>query len=162
MKMNTRDKIEIRQLIVDSLSQLNYDKVICNKPEAIELMLGTWAQESDGGLYTHQLKDGPAHGLWQIEKYTFFDIVLRCRKYHYEVMRRNIGLYDLHTDEAFELLITNHSFCCQAARIKYFLCPGSIPLTIQGQAEYYKKYYNTQFGVATIEEYIEKYNRYVL
>ena len=36
-----------------------------------------------------------------------------------------------------------------------------IPKTLELQAEYYKKYYNTAGGKATVDEYITNYNNFV-
>jgi hypothetical protein len=154
--INTRDKNVIRKIVIDALDSL---KLFTN-PADVELLMGTWAIESNGGQYTHQLGNGPAHGLWQVERTTFIDVLTRCKRKHYAILQ---GAIDGRTPEdCFEDLITNHTFCAQVARLKYYLCPGFIPPTLQGQAEYWKKYYNTVFGAGTVEKYIEKYNEFVI
>lgn len=45
-------------------------------------------------------------------------------------------------------------------RLHYLRCPGAVPTELQGQAEYWKKYYNTSAGKGTAAEYIENWKRY--
>jgi hypothetical protein len=47
------------------------------------------------------------------------------------------------------------------ARVHYLRRPEPIPTDLTGQAEYWKKWYNTYLGAGTVEEYIENYKKYV-
>ena len=48
---------------------------------AVNLLLGTCAQESRMGTYVHQLGNGPALGIYQIEPATHNDIWANFLKY---------------------------------------------------------------------------------
>jgi hypothetical protein len=157
--MNIQDKIEVKQLISEACAQLNYGKTVFDAPEAIELLLGTWAIESNGGKYLRQLGNGPALSAWQIEPLTFRDTIIRCWPNQRYILNLNAGVEHISITD-FPKIEFNHKLACQVARLKYFLCPGAIPLNMTGQAQYYKKYYNTPLGKATVEKYIEKYQRY--
>lgn len=39
-------------------------------------------------------------------------------------------------------------------RLHYLRCPGAIPVTLRDQAAYWKKWYNTERGKGTVEEWI--------
>lgn len=158
--MNIQDKNEVRALILESCEELSYGNYVMNQPEAVELLLGTWAQESAGGKYTKQLGGGPALSAWQIERPTFADTINRCKLVHRKILADTAGVGFI-SDVDFPKIERNHKLACQVARLKYFLCPEAIPKDLIGQAEYYKKYYNTVFGKATPEQYIINYNRYV-
>ena len=151
---DTRNVNQIRELITKALELLGL-----LSDAAVELELGTWAVESNGGQYTHQLGGGPAHGMWQTEKPTFMDVVARCGKAHYQVLKDALDGND--PEDSFDALDSNHVFACMISRLKYFLSPGAIPEMLEGQAAYWKKYYNTSLGKGTVEEYIKKYNQFV-
>jgi len=46
------------------------------------------------------------------------------------------------------------------ARIHYLRIADKIPSTLEGQAAYWKKYYNSEKGAGTVEEYIANYKKY--
>lgn len=155
--MNTQDKNEVRELIREAIKELDL-----YSPEAVEILMGTWALESEGGKYVKQLNGGPARGIFQCERATFNDTIKRCRITHQQILGQTANFSDAIYPADFARLETNHKLAAQVARLKYFLCPGLIPKDLQGQAQYYKKYYNTYLGAATVEGYIKKYNYYVL
>lgn len=165
--MDIKNKIEVRDLVTEALEELNIkgisgkSDILLNKPEAIELMMGTWAVESDGGHFLKQKGGGPALGAWQIERLTFIDIIKRCNFHHAEILGMTSKFSNSISESDFNLLEKNHKLSIQIARLKYFLCPGSIPLTLVDQAKYWKHYYNTPLGGGTIDKYISKYNTYV-
>jgi hypothetical protein len=51
--------------------------------------------------------------------------------------------------------LTNIAVAIAMCRIYYWRQPGSIPKTIGGRAEYWKKHYNTAGGKGTPEHYLE-------
>lgn len=160
--MNITNKHEVRQLVIEALTELNYKNLVLNSPAAIELMMGTWAVESDGGRWLKQFGNGPARSAWMIEKPTFCDIIKRCNFIHEEVIGMTAKYSSTLSDSDFLLIETNHKLACQIARLKYFLCPEIIPETLEGQAQYWKTWYNTYKGAGTIDKYLSKYNAYVL
>ena len=48
-----------------------------NTSPAIDLLMGTCAQESHMGTYLRQLGGGPALGIFQMEPFTFLDLRAR-------------------------------------------------------------------------------------
>jgi len=59
-------------------------------------------------------------------------------------------------------MIWNLRYSVAMCRIHYYRQPGAIPKDIQGQAEYWKKYYNTPMGKGTADDYVYNYGRYAI
>jgi hypothetical protein len=132
---------------------------------AEELLLLTAAQESGLGKYLHQLGNGPAVGIYQMEpathddiwnhfleyKPTFADIILR-----WELPRA----FD---DNRAEEMAGNLYYATAMARAFYLRFYESLPEydDVRGMAQYYKKYWNTKHGAATVDEAVQNYNRFV-
>jgi hypothetical protein len=137
------------------------DLGLCS-PSAVNLLLGTAAQESGFGTYLRQIS-GPALGVFQMEPATEADIWQNYLHYHG-------GLRDLVVQCTFisfptpEALIWNLAYSIAMARIKYYRSPDPLPSPddIQGLAAYWKNVYNTQKGKGKVEEFIENYQRYIL
>ena len=55
----------------------------------------------------------------------------------------------------------NPAYAVAAARFQYFRVPEKIPTTLEGQAKYWKKYWNTAAGKGTPEQYIIHYKHYI-
>ncbi|HNX96797.1 MAG TPA: M99 family carboxypeptidase catalytic domain-containing protein [Candidatus Aminicenantes bacterium] len=53
----------------------------------------------------------------------------------------------------------NDMLGCVFAREHYRRCPGLVPETVEGQAGYWKRFYNTELGKGTVEQYIGNWNR---
>lgn len=142
---------QLREFIADVLLTA---PVPLNGPEAIELLMGTAAQESRLGFYIEQLV-GPAEGIFQIEPATAHDIETRIR----EPLRSWVRGY--RDDEPIKwALKARLDYGIAMCRLKYFMCPGALPSDLAGQAAYWKKYYNTPLGKGTTEEYIKNYKKY--
>lgn len=140
------NKHQLRSLVQRTLAE--HPRL--NSPAAVELVLGTIAQESQFGTYLRQLGGGPARGICQVERATFDDLVNRFSMDFPVILA--FDFEDLEWDLKASILM---------CRIKYFSCPGTIPKDLAGQANYWKKYYNTELGAGKISEYIEAYRRYV-
>jgi hypothetical protein len=131
-------------------------------PSAVNLLLGTAAQESKFGTYLRQIS-GPALGVFQMEPATEDDIWQNFLRYH--TMLRGLVVQctfiSLPTPEA---LVWNLAYSIAMARIKYYRAPDPLPSPddVQGLAAYWKNVYNTQKGKGKVEEFIENYQRYVL
>lgn len=158
--MNIQDKNEVRALILEACEELSYGNYVMNQPEAVELLMGTWATESAGGKYTKQLGGGPALSAWQIERPTFADTINRCKLVHRKILADTAGVGFI-SDVDFPKIERNHKLACQVARLKYYLSPKPIPTDLMGQAEMWKEVYNTKFGKGTVEEYILNYHKYI-
>jgi len=134
----------IKRILNKDLSNLN------NSETTVNLLLGTAAQESKFGTYIKQLGNGPALGIFQMERLTFDDLVHRFGD-RFPIIKTFV----------FEQLEWDFRASIIMARIKYYSVPGFPENNVQSLADYYKKYYNTYLGSATIEEFINNYNKYV-
>lgn len=124
--------------------------------EAEDLLMLTAAQESKLGFHLTQL-NGPALGIYQIEPATHKDI-LRYLSRRTDLAQK-VGMFAVKGSH--DELVWNLAYSTAIARIKYYMVPLPIPLSLGGQAEYYKKYYNTALGKATVAEALGNYRRYV-
>lgn len=121
-------------------------------------LLGTCAQESKMGTFVKQI-NGPALGIFQMEPATHNDIWENYLKYRPKLAEKikAIGSPKNLT------LILNPKYATAMARVQYLRVAEAPPAAtdIRGMAYYYKKYYNTPLGKATIEQFMENYKRYV-
>ena len=132
-----------------------------SKP-AEDLMLGTACQESHCGEYIRQLGCSDtigAFGVWQMEIATARDIYDNYLRYRPELKAavehlRGAG------QSIQDALISNLAYACALARIKYRRDPAAIPSDLRGQAEMWKRVYNTATGKGTIDEYMTNWARY--
>ena len=128
---------------------------------AENLILGTCAQESALGLYLKQIK-GPALSIFQIEEATYNDI-WRYLAGKYDIGESILSSCNCDQMPEFEQIGWDLRLATMMCRIKYWMVPESLPDAddIEGLAAYWKKYYNTELGKGTEEEFIANYERYV-
>ncbi len=133
-----------------------------NSSAAVNLLLGTCAQESSMGTFLHQI-NGPAVGMYQMEPLTYTDIIVNYLTYRPDLKRKI--LYTCHFDSfpSYDQLISNLGFATIMTRIHYYRVFEPLPEAsdVKGLAAYWKKYYNTPAGKGTEEEFISNYERYV-
>jgi hypothetical protein len=129
-----------------------------NKGSAINLVLGTIAQESALGYYLRQntkifsyLKHGL--GIGQIENNTF-----EWLRDHYKTAKYPLGEYV----QSCKFLQLEYDLRASIVfvRLRYLIVPEPLPLKndIMGMARYWKKHYNTYKGKGKVEEFIPNYN----
>lgn len=127
-------------------------------PEAVELLVGTAAAESQGGYYWKQV-NGPAVGIFQMEPDTEKDIWLNYISYHDRLYKKLVAYgYGIPSDSLQYDLKYQIIMC----RLHYYRVSAPIPKTLEGQALYWKKYYNTYKGKGTAQKYMDKYAKYAL
>jgi hypothetical protein len=161
------NKEQLRELIEETLHEID-----AYSESAVNLLMGTAAQESHLGTYIKQIR-GPALGIMQNETPTFYDVMDR-------IPEKDVGrLLNLTNREYFpgevptEIFrrqiqpkeqVYNLKLAIAMCRYKYKLIPEKLPdpHNIVGLAKYYKKYYNTHLGKATEAEFIRNYRKYVL
>ncbi len=149
------DVAQLRNLIIKpALQALNLFT-----PEAMELLVFTCANESDGGHFVHQL-NGPALGIYQMEPNTYNDIWQ-----NYINSRQDLKLQLLHNFNApimpdEDRMIYDLRFASAMCRIHYARVPKAIPelYDVDGLWNYYKTYYNSSAGKADYHQALEKYN----
>jgi len=129
-------------------------------PEASDLLLGTSLVESNL-RYFKQFDDGPARGYFQMEMSTFDDIYYRYLDRHPELrtMLRQFEFKGVLVPIGDQLMM-NLPFAIIMARIKYLMIPAAIPDSADGQAQYWKDYYNTAGGKGTIEKYLRTWREW--
>jgi hypothetical protein len=129
---------------------------------SVSLILGSAAQES-AFMYTQQIGGGPAKGYLQIEGPTEVSLWVDYLAYNPEISafvtsRCGHGGPDevaLEYDMIYGILL---------ARTLYFWRDSErLPAVedIEGQASVYKTYYNTTYGAATEEQFLDSYATYV-
>lgn len=151
------DRNQFRELVDDVLTSLGL-----HTPAAVNLLLGTAAQESRFGTFLRQIGKGPALGVFQMEPATERDIWENFLRYHPElvlVITATTGVTGpgphLRWNLAYQIAMT---------RVHYLRKKQSIPATddVAGLAAYWKQHYNTPIGKGTVEEFAANYRRYVL
>ena len=123
-----------------------------HSPDAFDLVMRTGMQESRF-KHLEQIK-GPALGFFQVELETANDIWYNYLVFK-ESIRDKMKMLNLPMGPWDELTIMSN-IALQAAlcRLHYRRFRDPIPSTIEGQADYYKRFYNTPQGKATVEEFI--------
>lgn len=142
------DRHQFRDFVGRSLKRRNL-----YSPAALNLVLGTAAQESAFGTYLRQKGGGPAIGVFQMEPATFDWLRQKFMPKYNEFVAR-------FSPSAMEGDLDFAAFMC---RLRYLAVPESLPdeNDLPALALYYKKYYNTIHGKATTEQFIANYKRYV-
>lgn len=149
------DKNEFKKQIEDTLKSIDL-----YSENAVNLLLGTCAQESSFGKYNRQLFGGPALGVFQMEPNTFNDIVNKYLKYKKVLFYQILAISGVDNYNP-EYLVHNNIFATCMARVHYLRVKEKIPNDIGGWAYYWKKYYNTFKGKGKPEEFVKNYNKYV-
>jgi len=154
------DKDQLRKLVTDVLIVMRlYSK------NAVELLMLTAAQESHCGTYLEQI-NGPAQGIFQMEPNTHSDIYANYLKYKPELrtkLHRLMATYG--PNLGFDLNMRgNIIYQIAMARVFYLRFPEPLPshLDVDALAKYYKKYWNTELGKATVMEAKNNYMRFAV
>lgn len=114
--------------------------------------------ESNCGDYIKQI-NGPACGIFQIEPNTAKDIINNYLAYRTQYKNKVMSTY-INSMTIEENLMYNLAFSVALCRIFFLRISESVPNTVEGRAEYWKKYYNTAYGKGTVEDYIKKVEKY--
>ncbi|MGE0675126.1 MAG: hypothetical protein AB7O64_18950 [Methylibium sp.] len=126
---------------------------------AEELLLGTALAESQL-KWRRQHGNGPARGLFQMEPATHDDIWNNYLKYgSRQQIAAAVRMFCAGAAPAAPLLENNDAYACAMARVHYLRQPGALPAAgdRQGQAGYWKKYYNTAAGGGSVGHYLESW-----
>lgn len=116
---------------------------------AIRLLCMIAAHESGSFKYSRQIR-GPALGLLQMEPGTFFDVS--------DYARRKGLLCSLLPADPREMIF-NFPLSVAMGRVFFLRIPEALPAEndIKGLATYAKRYWNTELGKATADDYLEAY-----
>ena len=150
---------QMRSLVKNTCSKMGEKYA---SKDAVELILATGIVESRYE-YIRQMGDGPARSFWQVEPATCVDNLMHYLKHRPELMRKcaEASLVDVkhwqNYDERVwaEILEKNIAAGIVHCRLKYWRVPKKMPSTIEGQAAYWKKYYNSEGGKGDPEHFVE-------
>tara|TARA_R110002020_G_scaffold474718_1_gene706858 strand:- start:2843 stop:3331 length:489 start_codon:yes stop_codon:yes gene_type:complete len=156
---------QIESLVKDTCSQLGSKYA---SDEAVKLVVATGIVESRYE-YIRQMGDGPARSFWQVEAATAVDNLAHYLKHRPKLMSKcaDASYVDLKHWQNFdekvweEILEKNIAAGIVHCRIKYWRVPKRMPNTIEGMANYWKKYYNTEQGKGSPEHFIDACRKYL-
>lgn len=126
------------------------DRIGMGGIEAEQLIMGTGAVESHF-VWLKQVGGGPALGLWQMEPFTFRDILSRCSGELLTVVFEIAGTRSPTPD----MLVGNLGFAAVMARLKYRDARPALPAAwdIAAMEVYHKRYYNSAIGATRPGEF---------
>ena len=150
---------QIRSLVTDTCSKLGEKYA---SEDAINLVVATGIVESRYE-YIRQMGDGPARSFWQVEPATCVDNLAHYLKHRPKLMKKcaEASMVDLkhwqNYDERVwaEILEKNIAAGIVHCRLKYWRVPKKMPSSVEGQAAYWKKYYNSEGGKGNPEHFVE-------
>ena len=140
---------------------------LMNTEAAVELLMGTAAQESDLGYYLDQIGGGPGLGIYQMEPDThdsLWEHFIGRRPDLASIVR---GLASQHAFDSPENrhkeLITNLAYATAMARIKYWPKTEPLPKSsdIWGLGSYWNRFFNANDEHGTDEEFVMSYRKFV-
>lgn len=157
------DLVQFRALIVKpALEAIN-----AYSPEAEELLIATCANESNGGTYFAQVNTngdvGPAYGCFQMEANThaslwavYIQVRPQLASYILKATNYRMPLTPI-------MLAQNAFYAAMMARVFYMQFPEGLPACddIEAIWTYYKKYWNTENGAATHDQFISNYYKFI-
>ncbi len=124
---------------------------------AEDLLIATCAQESRLGEYVHQV-NGPALGIYQIEPASLADLWfwIQHRRPRWDPAFLMAGVNPTN-DEVRDEVLYNLRFATMIARLFYYRVPTALPTEseLHNLWGYYKTFYNTSLGAATLAEFEE-------
>jgi len=137
--------------------------------DAVKLVVATGIVESRYE-YIKQMGNGPARSFWQVEAATAVDNLIHYLKHRPKLMKRcaDASLVDIKHWQDFEeqkweeILEKNIAAGIVHCRLKYWRVPRRLPNSIEGQANYWKKYYNTEGGKGDPEHFVDACLKYLV
>jgi len=127
-------------------------RVLGGGKNALSLITETAMQETVMGCYRDRSGCGAGIGLCQCDPIAFHDTQERTSLDVKNTIRARFGV-DVdsvgHRELAFSPLLS--LLWC---RMHYLLRPGAIPDTVEGRAAYWKKWYNSEIGKGTEDDYL--------
>ena len=136
--------------------------------DAVEMVLVTGIVEA-GYKYVTQLGTGPAKGFFQNEPATCVDNLQHYLSHRGKLMRKCAEASHVDSkhwqnyDEKLwaDILEKNIAAGIVHCRLKYWRVPKRMPNTTSGQADYWKKYYNSEGGKGRPEKWIEAVEKWM-
>lgn len=157
----------LRDLIADVMGTYLPAKMVSS--DAVELLMMTAAQESWCGRYLEQEGCGVALGIFQMEPATYRDLHDNFIRYKEDIGDMLFENFQMGHESFSVHMRGNLVFQIVVARLQYYRFPESIPKREDKfylsdhefeLARYYKKYWNTALGKATVTEVLRNYDKY--
>ena len=150
----------LNQPQVKDLIERVLKKMDLHSPEASDLVYKTGKVES-GYKYLKQIK-GPARGLFRCESWVAVDICKNYLHYRKGLMRKvadatkvKLSYFVDPKEEDWDYILeTNIAAQIAMCRLHYRRIPKPLPSSLEGQAKYWKKYYNSMAGRGTVEDFL--------
>ena len=140
---------------IEEIATWTLNKLDMYSDDALTLVMRTGFAES-GFKHLEQLGGGPAVGFFQVEPATIMDTWDNYIKYRKKLQNT---LYSLGFDEGEGRLRVMGNIALQVAfcRLKYRRDKYAIPYAedLKGQAEYWKRVYNTRLGKGTVRHFMD-------
>lgn len=156
--MNARQLKEV--VIVPSLIALGLES-----PAAVNLMLGTCAQESAMGQYLVQQNIGfkGGIGIYQMQRLTYDDIWNRKIEDNVAIKARIRLMLGYDGKPPADRMASDLKLATVMTRLFYAAISDPLPDQddIRGLGAYWKKFYNSAMGKGTIDEFVTNYRKYV-
>ena len=138
-------------------------------PSAIDLVVSTGIVESRYE-YIRQMGNGPARSFWQVEPATAVDNCVHYLKHRPDLIKScakaslvDVKYWQMYDEEIWsEILEKNIAAGIIHCRLKYWRVPKPMPNSLEGQAAYWKKYYNTEGGKGDPEHFIESVKKWMI
>jgi hypothetical protein len=131
-------------------------------PVAEELLVATMAHESKGGTFLVEEK-GAALGIYQMLPKEHDDLWLKFMPNQSETTHRLMQVCKMSTKPTSDMMVFNLLYATAMARIFYLDCKAALPASadIDSLWPYYKKWWNTEAGKATEEEFKQDYFNFI-
>lgn len=137
-----------------------------NTAAARMLLMATTAQESHCGKYVRPTGDGPAYGIYQMKQIIhdrlWRNVLETSTHLKMTVQRVMIKGYPAYPQHTFEMsqMCSNLAYQTVIARLQYFRFPEALPEfnDFEGMWQYYRKYWNPAFCMATRKEFARNWN----
>lgn len=157
--INTKQLLSVIKSVLTKFDELGGAKY---SDDAAHLLLMIAAHESKLGTYLMQVQ-GPALGIYQMEPDTMRDIyrsyIGRKKTLDFAVSKFVPSTKSLHGTDFAEILATDIRYATVLARVFFMRIEEPLPSTPYDLAVYAKKYWNTELGAASVNDYLTAYSK---
>lgn len=138
-------------IITPALDAMGYGM---NTAAARKLLLFTCACESRLGFYIRQVPEGPALGIYQMERRTYYDVYDSVLRFNKDLKRRLLAVTLYHDEPPAEALMWDARLATVMARLQYWRWPEALPNVGDEDAlvRYYFKYWAPNPDKTSVEE----------
>lgn len=154
--------IDLRRYVLEPVLEHMGERV--NSEAAIRLLLGTAAIESNLGAHLRQIGEGPAVGIYQVERPTY-DWTLQTVARRWPDLHRRATEFCLPVGirDDFLEMAGNLYWATAIARLVYWWRPAPLPEATDavGMANYWKANYNTALGAGKPATFVRRYRTLV-